>query len=152
MDQEPVAHLQSALGQVLVSAVDGVARLEGDDGRPAPLAEGVAGGGGRQAVLGELLARLVLGRDSDDLDWPGHEPLALLGDVLDAGMLPVLGSVDAGHLQLLVVRVDLLDVDHGQERPVGMLQRGALAHGEGRLDLVQFRLSKFKVDQRPLMS
>jgi hypothetical protein len=51
MDQQAVDDLESALGDVLVGAVDRVAGLKRDDCFPALLGEGSPGLGRREAIL-----------------------------------------------------------------------------------------------------
>ena len=61
----PVAHLDGDLGEKLVTAVHGVAGLEGGDRRPALLGEQRPGFGGAQVKPLVSLGKAALGEDRD---------------------------------------------------------------------------------------
>ena len=85
-------------------------------------------------MLGELLAGLALWSHGDDIDGAADEPLALRQHRLDAGVRGVFGAEDVGNLQRLVVGIDLLHVDDGEERAVVMLERGLAADTQRLFD------------------
>ena len=112
MDQQAVHGLERRLRQVLVRAVDRVARLEADDALPAALGESSARLGGVACELGELRRGPV---------EHGH----LAGEVLrllreeprDTGMGVVGRAESPLRLGLLVVGERVLDVERPEQRP-----------------------------------
>ena len=108
MDEQPVAGLESGLGQVLVGAVDRVAGLEGDDLLPATVGELLPRLGGSEVAAHEGLFVI---RQRVDLDRAGDAAVALFDDRGDTGMLDVVGPVDLLGLEHDVLLEDLLDGD-----------------------------------------
>jgi hypothetical protein len=106
VQEQPVRDLQGGLGQVLVRAVDRVARLEGDDAAPAALLERLARLGGGEQALRERL--LVVGQRLG-LDRAGQAAVPLPVDRGDAGVGVVGCPVDLLRLALDVAVEDLFD-------------------------------------------
>jgi hypothetical protein len=86
----------------------------------------VAAGGSRCSVNWHQLHHV---------DGAADEPVALVHDLLHAGMSRVLGAEDRGDLERLVVGEDLLHVDHGHQGAVGVVQGRPLPDLERRLDV-----------------
>ena len=124
MNEQAITYLQGAFAQIFMRPVNGVAGLEGGDRLPAALGECGPGCRGSQSMFGKLLARLLFGGDSNDIDRPPDQPFTLFQDGLNPRMGLILGAKDVGDLQFLIVRIDFLDVDHRQEGAIGMFQRG----------------------------
>ena len=111
MQEQAVHDLERALLDVLVRAVDRVARLEADDGAPAALLELGARLRGRQAVLREVIVR----RHFEYAERAAEEHVALRVDGGDAGVRLVFGAVDLARLEPLVVAELLRDLHDGED-------------------------------------
>ena len=137
MDEGAVDPFEGDLDEVLVGAVDGVARLEADDRAPAALGEGGARLGGGEAVLGEVP---VVGK-AQGLDGAAEHEVAGGVERGDARVGLVGGAVDLLGEAGLVAPVDLLDVDDAEGESLLVAQVGAdarrqlagagLGHGQG---------------------
>ena len=110
MDEQAVDGFERDLGQVLVRAMDRVARLEADDAAPAALGE-----------LGPCLRRILRQLGEGRLRALEHGHAArkvqrlLLVQPCDPGMRLVGGAKRLLCLALLVVLVGLLDLEHREE-------------------------------------
>jgi hypothetical protein len=119
VQHEAVRLLERELGEVLVRAVDRVARLEAGDLAPAPLGDRRAQLARREA---EARERQVLGqrqhRDApaDERARPGHQ-------VRDAGVGGVVRAVHLARLLERVAREDVLDLDHTPEPAARVVER-----------------------------
>ena len=120
VDQEAAADLLGgALGQLLVGPVQRVAGLEGDDLRSSPAtAKWSRSSRGRPPQLDEVVVR----RGADHLEPAGGVVAGLAVEVGDRRVLGVGRAVGAPGLGLLVVGVDLLDVEEGQQVAVDVAQ------------------------------
>src|SRR5215207_3754635 len=110
VQQEPVGDLQRALLYVLVRAVDGVPRLEGDDATPAALAE-------QLARLGRVFPVRPEGgvlRAVEETDAPAEEPVAFGVEGAHARVRLVGRAVDLFGLARLVARVLLFEMEHAE--------------------------------------
>ena len=114
------------LDEVLVGAVDGVARLEADDRAPAALGEGGARLRGGEAVVGEVA---VVGQAQRPHGAAEHEVAGGV-DGGDAGVGLVGRAVDLLGEAGLVAPVGDLDVDDAEGEAVGIAQAGAPAGRE----------------------
>jgi hypothetical protein len=127
VDEQPVDRLERDLRQVLVRAVDRVPGLEADHAAPAALGERRAGLGGVERELRELgLGPL------EHRHLAGEVPVVLREQAGHA-RVRVVGRAEAAlGLALLVVLVDLLDVEHGEQAPRLVGQGDAIAGRWGR--------------------
>ena len=130
MNEQPVAHLDGGLGEELVTAVHGVAGLEGGDRRPALLGEQRPGFGGAQVKPPVGLGKVALG---EDLDRTCQVDGALRHDLGDAGVGRVGGAVDLTALEVLVDGVSLGDREDAEDLPACVRQRHLVADGDGEI-------------------
>src|SRR5262245_17641563 len=126
VDEQPVDGLERALRQVLMRAVDRVARLEADDAAPASLLERLAG---VRRVEGELRERWL--GTVEDRDLAGEVEGVLRVEAGDSGMRLVGRAEAALGLALLVVLEGLLDVEDRQRAPVCVDERDAFSRRRG---------------------
>ena len=105
MNQQAVGHLQGALGQIFVRAVDRISRLECGDGLPAALLESFTSFGRRQAIVGKF----GLVRGGDHIDRSREASVALLFDDSHARMGFIFRAIDVGNFQSLIVRIFFLN-------------------------------------------
>ena len=130
MDEQAVDSLQRDFGQVLVRAVDRVARLEADDATPPALGE-------RGPRLGGVARELRVRRRHalEDRDTAAEIERLLVVQACDAGMLGI-GRAEAPlGLPLLVVLEDLLHLERGEQAAVLVregddIALGRLVHGQ----------------------
>ena len=128
VDEHPVAHLDGGLGEKLVTAVHGVAGLEGGDRGPALRGEQRPGLGRAQVEPPVGLGEAALGEDRDrarQVDRP------LSHDLGDAGVGLVGGAVDLTAFEVLVDGVFLGDSEDAQDLPACVGQRYLVADGGG---------------------
>ena len=111
MNEQAIHHLQGALLNILVGAMNWISRLEGHDAPPSPLGEGRPAARRRKLVLGEHPGR---SRVLDEPNLAGQQHLALLVQPRHAGMGLIGGPVDVLRLPALVVAVDFVDPHQGQ--------------------------------------
>jgi citrate synthase len=126
VNEGAVDTFEGDLDEVLVRAVDGVARLEAHDGFPAPFGEEGARLGRRQAVVEEV----VVGGEPEGANRAAEDQVARGVKRGDARMGLVIGAVDLARLVLLVAPVGLLDVDDAEDEAVAVAQGGAGAGAE----------------------
>src|ERR671916_2476805 len=112
VEEQAVHDLQRALLDVLVGAVDGVARLEADDALPALLGKDLAQLARGVVVLGE---RLRVGVVDEEGDLAPDQGVLLAVDGGDAGVLFVRRAEDLAGLPLLVVGELVLDEHLGED-------------------------------------
>ncbi len=137
MEDEPVRHLERHLGQVLVRAMDGIARLEAGHLLPAAGRDLLAQRARRQPIAGEGEVR----GQGQHAHGPAHERARAAEQIGDAGVGRVLRAVHGARFPERIARVDVL---HAQETPhasAGVAESrfaagadgvaGGLVHGEG---------------------
>ena len=130
VNEHPVAHLDGDLGEKLVTAVHGVAGLEGGDRRPAFLGEQRPGFGGAQVKPLVGLGKVALGKDRDRARQVDG---ALRHDLGDARVGLVGGAVDLTALEGLVDGVFLADREDTEDLLAFARQRHLVADGDGEV-------------------
>ena len=130
VNEHPVAHLDGDLGEKLVTAVHGVAGLEGGDRRPAFLGEQRPGFGGAQVKPLVGLGKVALGEDRDRARQVDG---ALRHDLGDARVGLVGGAVDLTALEGLVDGVFLGDREDTEDLLAFARQRHLVADGDGEV-------------------
>jgi len=129
MDQQTAADLLCrSLGQFLVGAVHRVAGLERDDPGPTQVLEVRPQLGRRPPQLDEV----VMGGRAHHFQPAGGVVARLPLEVGDRRVLGVGRAIGATRLGRLVVSVDLLDVEEGQQVAVDVAQSQRLALGHAR--------------------
>jgi len=126
VDHQAVDDLHRALLKVLVRAVDGVARLEADDGVPVVPFKQRARFGGRKAVL----AKAAVGDGPRQRHRPAEQDVAHVERGRDARVRLVVGFEDRDASFPLVVGILLLDGHNRQNVARGVRQRCVFAEGE----------------------
>ena len=136
MQQQPIADLEGSFLDILVCAMDRVARLEGNNAAPSPLSEHTTGLGG---VMPEFW-KLDHPRSVHQLDVAPKKNVALRVYTCNTWMLVVLGPVDLLAFPLLVVGELLFHVHDAhdmigrihQRYVLSLLQKAStfLGHGE----------------------
>ena len=121
MNQQTIGHLQRALGQIFMRAMDRIARLKRRHRLPTLLLKRFARPRRRQAIISKF--RLV--RRRDHIDRPAQASISLLLDNRHARMRLILGAINIGNLQRLVVRKFLLD-RHQPQQPSFFILQGHL--------------------------
>ena len=122
VNQQPVGHLERALGQVFVGAVDRVSRLKRDDGIPASLLEDCARALGIEVVLRKLGLRQL-----DHRDRSTHPHLALGVERGDSGVHLVVGLEDRARLLVAVHGVAVAHLEQRERLTAPSDQRDLLA-------------------------
>src|SRR5918998_3433508 len=128
VEEEAVDYLERALLDVLVGAVDGVARLEADDALPALLGKDLAQLARGVVVLGERLRVRVVDEEGDLAPDQG---VLLAVDGGDAGVLFVRRAEDLAGLALPVVGELVLDEHGGEDAAIAVHERDLVALGDG---------------------
>ena len=129
VQEQPVAHLEGALEQVLVGAVDRVAGLERGDPAPATLGEGRPRLGRGQRVG----ARRPAGRSHHRPDRSGDRPGRAAQHPGNPRVGRVVGAVDELGLAFAVALEDLGDFEHAGQAALRLAQG---EHAAAQLDLV----------------
>src|SRR5207245_792463 len=111
--EQAVARFEGTLLQILVSSVDGVPGLEGDDAPPALLTEKRSGLGGIETMLRELDDA----RPAERGHLAAEIDVALIVDGFHAGVRVLDRPVDLGGFALLVGPVFLREVKNRQWLP-----------------------------------
>ncbi len=133
VDEQAAADLLGReLGQFFVGPVQGVSGLEGNDLLPALLGEVGSDLGRGLAEFDEV----VVWWDTDDFELAGGVVARLAVQIGDGGVLGVGRAVGPFGLGLLVVCVDFLDMEEGEQVAVDVSegQRLAFGHSLGGID------------------
>ena len=119
VNQESAADLLgSALGQLFMGSVQGIAGLEGDDPGPAQRFKMTSQFGRRAPELDEI----IVGRSTDHLEPAGGLMSGLPFEMGHGRMLLVERAIGELGLPLLVDRVNLFDVEKCQQVAINIAQ------------------------------
>src|SRR5207253_1617543 len=124
MDEETVDSLECGFRDVLVRSMDRVSGLKPDDRLPASLGELRSRLGWGEKV-GTKCSRLLW--QLDNANRARHTARALSQERSDAGVLGVLGPVDALRLELDVPVESLLHGEHPEKPPIRRVQSKLVA-------------------------
>jgi hypothetical protein len=124
--EEAVRDLQGALLNILVRAVDGIARLKSHDRAPALLVKDAARVGGIEPVrlIFPMLGTLQQADLPGEIDLPGFE------EAPDARMGRIGRREDQARLALLIRAILVLQIEQAERAPLRIGQSDGLPLGE----------------------